>query len=350
MIEPYRGNTDSADLVELIAEQGLAVVDGLDGPEDLLRLAKSIVVVVPHRDSEPDGVTTIVDLGESIVRSGFAGFSACALNPHTDRSGVPHPPALLMMSCTQAAATGGECVLIDGQAVYDDLAESEPEALTALSTPRSVLFGGAAGHLSSIFSDNGCGRIAVRLRLDELAQFAPEVDRWIPALRAAIDRHAFEFRLTAGLGYVLDNHRWLHGRRAFPALAALIAINGAGWTFIHRDAVEGVPTQVDGYRVRPGPGSHFVQPFARPPPELRTKLGRIQWHNAGGGVTGSLCGSPTVRRIRTANIADLRSEDTTAGMWRSSTTAQRRGDVMRGAPVAGGGTPHGRRERRQVSR
>ena len=37
--------------------------------------------------------------------------------------------------------------------------------------------------------------------------------------------------------------------RAFPALAALIAVRDAGWAFVHRDTVEGVPTQVDGYRV-----------------------------------------------------------------------------------------------------
>ncbi|NGY59559.1 hypothetical protein G7043_11540 [Lentzea sp. NEAU-D13] len=40
--------------------------------------------------------------------------------------------------------------------------------------------------------------------------------------------------------------------RAFPGLAALIAIRDAGWTFVHRDAVAGVPTQVDGYRAWPG--------------------------------------------------------------------------------------------------
>lgn len=40
--------------------------------------------------------------------------------------------------------------------------------------------------------------------------------------------------------------------RAFPALAALLAIRDAGWTFVHRDVVAGVPTQVDGYRVWPG--------------------------------------------------------------------------------------------------
>ncbi|WP_168200464.1 TauD/TfdA family dioxygenase [Allokutzneria sp. NRRL B-24872] len=62
------------------------------------------------------------------MRSGFAGFSACALNPHTDRSDVPRPPALLMMmSCTRAAPVGGECVLVDGQAVCGDLAQLTPE-------------------------------------------------------------------------------------------------------------------------------------------------------------------------------------------------------------------------------
>ncbi|GLZ32319.1 hypothetical protein Lesp02_45070 [Lentzea sp. NBRC 105346] len=40
--------------------------------------------------------------------------------------------------------------------------------------------------------------------------------------------------------------------RAFPALAALIAIRDAGWSFVHRDVVEGVPTQVDGYWAWPG--------------------------------------------------------------------------------------------------
>lgn len=143
-----------------LAERGLALVEGLTNSSDLLRLAQSIGTIVPHRDSGADGVTTIADLGAERVQSGFAGFSACALNPHTDRSGVDHPPVLLMTSCGQPAVTGGECVLIDGQAVYDDLAESTPDALRAFCAPRSVLFGGAAGYLGSIFTDAEDGRIA----------------------------------------------------------------------------------------------------------------------------------------------------------------------------------------------
>ncbi|WP_084427765.1 TauD/TfdA family dioxygenase [Kibdelosporangium aridum] len=208
-----------------LAGRGLALVEGLADSSDLLRLAESIGTVVPHRDSGADGVTTIADLGTERVQSGFAGFSACALNPHTDRSGVDHPPVLLMTSCGLPTATGGECVLIDGQAVYDDLAESEPDALRAFCAPRSVLFGGAAGYLGSIFTDADDGRIEVRLRLDDLAQFSPEVCRWLPTLRAAIDRHAMMIKLDMGQGYVLNNHRWLHGRRAFTGQRVIFRVN-----------------------------------------------------------------------------------------------------------------------------
>jgi hypothetical protein len=140
-------------------------------------------------------------------------------------SGLVNPPALLMMACGQPASTGGECVVIDGKAVYDDLAESHPRVAKALSAPRSVLFGGAAGCLSSVFSASG-DRITIRLRLDELAQFSPETTRWLPVLRAAIDRHATMVRLDTGQGYILDNHRWLHGRRAFTGQRVMYRVNG----------------------------------------------------------------------------------------------------------------------------
>jgi hypothetical protein len=211
-------------LVPALARHGLALIDGVAGHDDLLRLARSITVIKPHRDSDPTGLTTIADLGGQ-VQSGFAGFSACALNPHTDRSGVTNPPALLIMSCGRRATSGGECVAIDGKAIYDDLAASEPEALAAFNRPRSVLFGGAAGHLGSIFSRSH-DRLAIRLRLDELATFSPDVTRWLPVLRSAIDRHATVFGLMAGQGYVLDNHRWLHGRLAFSGHRVMYRING----------------------------------------------------------------------------------------------------------------------------
>jgi alpha-ketoglutarate-dependent taurine dioxygenase len=215
VLDPGECFAEADEVPAALADRGLALLDGLTDSACLLRLAHSIATVVPHWDSGPDGVTIISDLGREFVRRSFAGFSALALNPHTDRSGVSNPPGLLLTSCGQPAEIGGECVVVDGQAVYDDLAQSDPDALRAFRNPRSVLFGGAAGYLGSIFTDIEDGRVAIRLRLDELAQFSPEVSCWLPSLLDAIDRHAVTFTLHPGQGYILDNHRWLHGRRAF---------------------------------------------------------------------------------------------------------------------------------------
>lgn len=219
-----RSDNALTDLVSALARDGLALVDGLNSQGDLLRMARSIATIDPHRDSDATGITTIADLGGE-TRSGFAGFSACALNPHTDRSGVANPPALLMMACEKPARSGGECIAIDGKAVYEDLFTRNPRAVEALSAPRSVLFGGATGHLGSVFTGTD-GYVTIRLRLDDLADFSPDASQWLPVLRAAIDRHAMMFSLTAGQGYVLDNHRWLHGRRAFNGQRVMYRING----------------------------------------------------------------------------------------------------------------------------
>jgi alpha-ketoglutarate-dependent taurine dioxygenase len=218
-VEPERVNVGepgaASRLVRALSHAGFALLDGVLDAGTLLRVARSIATIVPHRDSRPDGVTVLTNRGPVSERRGFAGFSPKELMPHTDRSGVAHPPALLMMACDQPAHTGGECIMVDGAAVYTDLAENEPEAVQALSTPRSALFGGAAGYLGSVFTPESNGRITVRLRLDNLARFSPQATRWLPQLRATIDRHAVTVQLRITQGYVLDNRRWLHGRRAF---------------------------------------------------------------------------------------------------------------------------------------
>ncbi|MGI8313182.1 TauD/TfdA family dioxygenase [Saccharopolyspora hattusasensis] len=214
-----------AELVATLAADGFVLIEGVHDQARLLALARSLGAITPHRDSTTDGVTTIANLGKVGHQAGFAGFSTDALNPHTDRSGVATPPALLLMACGQPAASGGECIAIDGKAVYADLAETEPEALHALSQPRSAMFGGACGHLGAIFERSADGLVAVRLRFDELAQFAPDVTHWLAALRASIDRHTITFGLESGHGYILNNCRWLHGRHAFTGQRRMHRIN-----------------------------------------------------------------------------------------------------------------------------
>ncbi|WP_052069893.1 TauD/TfdA family dioxygenase [Streptacidiphilus albus] len=198
-----------------LTEQGLVTMDGLERREQVLGLARVLMKVNRHRDSDPDGLTVIRDTGRHQDRPGFAGLSSAELFPHTEGSALPVPPRLMLLALARAADSGGACVLVDGRAVYDDLLAGHPDAVEVLAEDRAGLFGTGSGTFSPVFAHPGGERIQVRLRLDELARFHPRVEPYLPALRAAIDRHRHALPLRAGQAYLLDNYRWLHARTAF---------------------------------------------------------------------------------------------------------------------------------------
>ncbi|QUQ72541.1 TauD/TfdA family dioxygenase [Kutzneria sp. CA-103260] len=203
------------ELAAVLALHGFATFDGVPGEDALVQIAGRLGQIVRHRDSGSSGITVVADRGQPAARPGQAGFTAHALAPHTDCSDQQYPAELVLMTCVRSSQRGGECVIADGQAVYSELAAVAPDALVDLSAPRSALFGGSAGLLGAVFEPCGDGLVGVRLRLDELARFAPQAQRWIPLLRRTIDRCAFSLPLPAGAGYIVNNRRFLHGRRAF---------------------------------------------------------------------------------------------------------------------------------------
>ena len=175
-----------------VCSDGLALFDGAYDVEAMLAVAGQIMYMTAHPDSDDRRVTTIVDLGPAADQPNARGFGRRELMAHTDRSAVPDPPGLMMLTCAVQARVGGASRFTDGLAVHDDLAVTCPQSLQALSRARSVLFGGAAGHLGAVFTavpGPGSARVAIRLRLDDLVSFSPDVAEWIPQLTASINRH-----------------------------------------------------------------------------------------------------------------------------------------------------------------
>lgn len=236
--QPVRCSAVS-DVLDQLGRTGLVLVGGIPNPTRMLSLTRRLgASVVAHRDSGPDGVTVLEDRGARGAT--MAGFTRASLFPHTDSSGLETPPGLLFTVCGREPTTGGNSVLVDGRAVFSDLAENDPLALEELSEPCSVLFGGADGHLGSVFAPVE-GVVSVRCRLDALARFGPRVVRHVPALRSAIDRHALTIPARAGSGYILDNRRWLHGRLAYE-----------GPRIVYRVLADPRPgTIVGGFRIDP---------------------------------------------------------------------------------------------------
>lgn len=213
---PCIPSTETAAIHDALHNTGLVTLELLPTRQDVFDAASRIMHVTPHEAGEPDGLTAIRDTGQHTGREGFAGLGSGEVLPHTERSSLPVPPRLMMLVCVRPATTGGVCLLADGHAVYDDLADNHPEALAALSEPRSAFFGGGDGHLGAVFTHRpGTLRPEVRLRWDGLARFSPLLQPYLPVLRAVIARHQRVLTLGAGQGYVLDNTRWLHARTAF---------------------------------------------------------------------------------------------------------------------------------------
>jgi hypothetical protein len=117
-------------------------------------------------------------------------------------------------------------LLVDGKLLHDVLAAEDEQTLQVLSRPRSALFGGAGGYLGAIFECTAEGRVAMRLRVDELGQFSPEVTQVIPRLITLAEKHLLVLPLRAGQGYILNNSRWLHGRTRFSGRRTMLRVLG----------------------------------------------------------------------------------------------------------------------------
>ncbi|MGW3808729.1 TauD/TfdA family dioxygenase [Micromonospora sp. NPDC005113] len=217
----------TARILSGLTTHGIAIFQGGIERNDLLCATRSMIRIRTHRDSDSDGVTTIAQRpAANDGETSLAGFTDRELWPHTEGSAVCRPPRVLMLACLRPAQTGGRSHLVDGRDLYDEIARTEPAMLAALSTPRSAYFGGGSGHLGAVFEQTPEGRIAVRLRLDELARFAPMLVPFIDRLRALVQLQTIPVDLREGHGCILLNDRWLHGRTRFTGDRLMLRIIG----------------------------------------------------------------------------------------------------------------------------
>ena len=195
---------DLAPLLDALNADGVARVEGLAQPEELLRLSVRLGPLLVQEDTDARGLKTVTPQ---------AALAGSAL--HTDRASMEQPPALVWIMCQRQAARGGESILVDGQRLVSRLAHEAPEALRLLQTPQSVCFGvGPLARLGQILSRQG-DRWVLRLRLDRWGFYSAPLQDALQTLRSLMDQETQVWRMSAGQSYVVQNGRWLHG--ALPA-------------------------------------------------------------------------------------------------------------------------------------
>lgn len=202
--------------ISSFGRNGLVFLDGISTEEDALKIARECGEILPHRDSEPSGLTRILCKAAIAGQPGFKGFSADKLFPHTDQSCLKDPARVLVQVCREQAGTGGGSVFVDGLAIYQDLARNFPELLGYLISPRAAVFSdGQSSHCGAIFETLEDGSIGVRFRHDSCMFFSAQLAPHIGYLIQLIERHTLRLVLNPGQAYIINNRRWLHGRESF---------------------------------------------------------------------------------------------------------------------------------------
>lgn len=213
-----------AELVWLdnVQEYGFAIVTGVPTTRDaLVRLAESIG---PIRPSNYELVWTI----EAVPDPENEVVSASPLSPHTDLPYRQLPPGLQMLLSVVADAPGGASTLVDGFRILDQVRAESREHWRALTeTPIRYRFSDAGSHFEidgpavELRSDGSYG--VIRHAPGLIAPLDPTPSRFEPAYAALRrfteltndPRFQVVHRLAPGELLVFDNHRLLHGRRAF---------------------------------------------------------------------------------------------------------------------------------------
>lgn len=166
-----------------------------------------------HPDSGGTPWTVIHPVQGHRYSPGSGGFTSAALCPHTDRSNLDVPPSILCFLMLTDAATGGDSVLVDTRPL---LSRYERAALTSLEN-ELWLHSSLQGWRQKVLTVSGSGSVIIRYRDDEVAR--PRADSRLSGallreLRSPRDG-VFSFHLGPGEGYVIHNHRVLHGRTSF---------------------------------------------------------------------------------------------------------------------------------------
>ena len=176
-------------------------------------------VPVSHPHQAADGVTAIAPRTRTDAGENEAGFTYLPLSPHTDRSLHAKPPSVLVALMLAPARVGGSATLVDGAKVLGLLRRRADDAVIAGLRLRT-----ASGDHGPPVVEFLPGHARIRYRDDRIASPHSDDGRTslVSELRRLISVTTRSLELGVGEGYLVHNHRFLHGRTAFTGDRCLI--------------------------------------------------------------------------------------------------------------------------------
>ena len=215
------------ELMLAVRDYGVAKLRGI--PTKMGSVAKVAAWFGPLHVNNYGGIFDV----QSDAKLNLGSNTGHYLPPHTDESYRHDAPGISFFHCLQAAAEGGESILVDGFRAARELQQIDAESFEVL-TRVPVFFQRYAlpqedmrSHTRMLVTDIDGEVVGVRwtdrtLPPQDLPEALVEpVYRAIRALWTIINAENMQhcYRLQAGELHVFDNHRVLHGRLAFDPQA-----------------------------------------------------------------------------------------------------------------------------------
>jgi len=204
-------------LQKKIITEGVVFFESELTTDSLLNQAKKLGSIYKHRDSHFDGITVIKSVyAPKETKSGYFGFTNSYLSLHTDRSTLKVVPNILIFYCKTNDCVGGESILVDGKDLINYFQTKYSETNCPLFYNNSVIFSdNSSFYKGSIFEKIGNKSYQLRFRNDEFSFFNPNVHSFLQEFYEVMEDKKVEFKLKKNQGYIINNNRYLHGRKGF---------------------------------------------------------------------------------------------------------------------------------------
>ncbi|PWY88065.1 Clavaminate synthase-like protein [Aspergillus sclerotioniger CBS 115572] len=219
-VPTFHAPSDINAIRESVYTNGIAFVGGCD-EDSLVTLANHLGQVVrPRNEKTPGSGVSNIRFASNLVGK---GYSSEELFFHTDRSGWDQPPRILMSTLRSQSETGGESLLVDGRKVLEALKQQDRGLYDLFISSKHTSFRADDGtFVPRAMFDEQAG--IFRFRFDDGIQMSASMVVGFAKLRDMIYESAYFVSLQPGQGYVLDNHRYLHGRASFTGSRELLRV------------------------------------------------------------------------------------------------------------------------------
>ncbi|KAJ0416569.1 hypothetical protein BJY00DRAFT_326198 [Aspergillus carlsbadensis] len=211
ILEPkFHLPTSLESIQEDFYNKGIAFVEQCN-EESLTKLAHQLGDIVrPRNEANGAGISNI-RFAPSLAGK---GYSSEELYFHTDRSGWERPPRILVSTLKRKSTTGGESMLADTTRILKDIKDQGDGLYELVTSPKHASFRSDDGVFvpRPIFEESSG---LFRFRFDDNIQLSASLVVRFQQLLDILYRNSFAVALQEGQGYLLDNHRFLHGRTAF---------------------------------------------------------------------------------------------------------------------------------------